>query len=389
MIELYTSVLIVECLALAILGVMVWHNQQLSRNEKFRFTLTYIVLSLSAIFEWLAIYLNGDDGSLRWLHVAAKCLDYSLTPAVAFFFVRQVAQLKKIEPFFLILLGLNFILQVISCFTHWTFYIDDAGVYQHGFLHPVYIAVYVLAICYVVLGFIVYAKRFPRQNLIPFIFLVILAVGAILVQEFFGDKLSGKIRIGTLSLVFSTILLYIHYVSFAQQQKDLDLAGKDKLLRSDSLSGCLSRYAYNQAYTMLKSKPLAHDFGVMYIDLNGLKQINDKYGHEAGDEYIKCASSILLSTLHGKGECFRTGGDEFLVFLHSSEEEIQGLSSLCQAKAAEWKGIKGETMSLAIGYATVANSNETDLDKLIGLADAKMYEEKKRYYEEHSLKVRR
>ena len=389
MTELYTSVLIVECLALAILGVMVWHNQQLSRNEKLRFTLTYIVLSLSAIFEWLAIYLNGSDASLRWLHIAAKCLDYTLTPAVAFFFVRQVAQLKRIEPFFLVLLGLNMILQIVSCFTKWTFYIDDSGVYQHGILHPIYIAVYVLAICYVVLGFVVYAKRFPRQNLVPFLLLVALAVGGILVQEFFGDKLSGKIRIGTLCLVFSTILLYIHYVSFAQQQKDLDLAGKDKLLRSDSLSGCLSRFAYNQAYNSLASKPLSSDFAVMYIDLNGLKQINDKYGHEAGDEYIKCASSILLSTLHGKGECFRTGGDEFLVFLHSTEEEIKGLSALCQAKAAEWKGIENESMSLAIGYATVADSNETNLDKLVSLADAKMYEEKKRYYEEHGLKIRR
>lgn len=127
----------------------------------------------------------------------------------------------------------------------------------------------------------------------------------------------------------------------------------------------------------------------MYIDLNGLKQINDKYGHEAGDEYIKYASSILLSTLHGKGECFRTGGDEFLVFLHSTEKEIKGLSALCQSKAAEWKGFENETMSLAIGYATVADSNETNLDKLVTLADAKMYEEKKRYYEEHGLKIRR
>ncbi len=389
MAELYTSVLIVECLALSILGVMAWHNQQLSKSEKFRFTWTYIVLSLSAIFEWLALYLNGSDASLRWLHIAAKCLDYILTPAVAFFFVRQVAQLKKIEPFFLILLGLNTIFQIVSCFTHWTFYIDETGVYQHGLLHPVYIAVYALAICYVVLGFAVYAKRFPRQNLIPFLLLVALAVGGILVQEFFGKKFLGEIRIGTLCLVFSTILLYIHYVSFAQQQKDLDLAGKDKLLRYDSLSGCLSRFAYNQAYAAFESKPLAQDFAVMYIDLNGLKQINDKYGHEAGDEYIKCASSILLSTLHGKGECFRTGGDEFLAFLHSSEEEIKGLSSLCQAKAAEWKGIKGETMSLAIGYATVASNNETSLNKLVALADARMYEEKKHYYEEHGLKIRR
>ena len=389
MIELYTSVLIVECLALAVLSVIVWHNHQLTKNEKIRFTVTYIVLSLSAIFEWLAVFLNGSDASLRWLHVVAKCLDYCLSPMVAIFFVRQVAQLKKVEPFFAILIGANCILQIVSCFTGWTFYINDAGVYQHGILHPVYIVVYVLAIVYVVLGFVVYARRFPKQNLFPFILLVALAVGSVAVQEFVGDKLGNKIRIGTLSLVFSSILLYIHYVSFSQQQKDLDLAGKEQLLRLDPLTGCLSRYAYNQAYNTILASYIPDDFAVMYADLNGLKRINDKYGHEAGDEYIKSASAILRSVLQGKGECFRTGGDEFLIFLHSNPEEIKGLVSLCNQKASEWKELEGETMSFAIGYATSNENKAVRLDKLVSLADAKMYEEKKRYYEEHGFRLGR
>ncbi len=388
MVQTYTLVLIAECFALGILGVMVWHNQQLSNSEKLRFTWTYAILSLSAVCEWLAMFLNGSDSSLRWLHITAKCLDYILTPTAAFFFVRQVAQLKKAEPFFIALIALNAIFQIVSCFTQWTFYIDENGVYQHGFLHPIYILVYALAILYVVIGFVFYAKRFPRQNLIPFLLLVILAVCGILVQEIFSDKLRGMTRIGTLCIVFSTILLYIHYVSFAQQQKDLDLAGKEKLLRTDPLSGCLSRFAYNQAYNALSTKTLDGDFAVMYVDLNGLKQINDKYGHEAGDEYIKCASSILLSVMHGKGECFRMGGDEFLIFLHSSKEEIEGLSSLCQSKAANWDLIAGEKMSFAIGYAAACDGDKMSLDELISSADSKMYQEKKRYYEERGLKIR-
>ena len=389
MIELYTSVLIVECLALAVLGVIVWHNHQLTKNEKMRFSLTYVILSLSAIFEWLAVFLNGSDSSLLWLHKIAKCLDYCLSPMVAIFFVRQVAQLKKIEPFFAILLAANCILQIVSIFTGWTFYIDGSGVYQHGFLHPVYIVVYVLAIVYVVIGFVFYARRFPKRNLLPFLLLVALAVGGIVAQEFVGDSFGDKIRVGTLSLSFSSILLYIHYVSFSQQQKDLDLADKEQLLRVDPLTGCLSRYAYNQAYNSIIASYIPEDFAVMYADLNGLKRINDKYGHEAGDEYIKSASSILLSTLLGKGECFRTGGDEFLILLHSNPEEIKALVALCNQKASEWKGLENETMSFAIGYATSNENRSVRLDKLVSLADAKMYEEKKRYYEEHGMRLGR
>lgn len=388
MIELYTAVLIVECFALAVLSVLVWHNHQLTKSEKIRFCLTYVVLSLTAVFEWLAIFLNGSDGSFKALHIAAKCLDYIFTPSVAIFFVRQVAQIKKIEPFFLILLGLNAVLQIVSCFTGWTFFVNDANCYEHGPVHWIYIIVYVIAFVYVILGFVVYAKRFPRQNLLPFILLVALAFLGVVFQETLGDLFDGRIRIGTLSLVFASILLYIHYVSFSQQQKDLDLAGKEQMLRVDALSRCLSRYAYNQAYDSLKSNPLPEDFAVMYIDLNGLKGINDKHGHEAGDEYIRFAGSVLLSALLGKGECFRTGGDEFTVFLHARKEEIENLISLCRQKAAEWKGLGAESMSFAIGYATSFDEKESNLENLIALADSRMYEEKERYYQSHGIRRR-
>lgn len=386
MIQLYTGVLIIECLALGVLCALVCYNRQLSKVEKIRFCLTYVVLVLTATVEWLAIYLNGRDENLRPLHIIAKCLDYILTPAVAVFFVRQVAQLKRIEPFFLILLGLNVILQIVSCFTHWTFYIDEAGYYQHGPVHWIYIAIYIIAIAYVILGFIVYAKRFPRQNLVPFLLLIGLAVLGVVAQEAISDLFEGNLRIGTLSLVFASILLYIHYVSFSQQQKDLELSDKDKLLRVDALSNCLSRFAYNQAYAALSSSPLPEDFAVMYIDLNGLKGINDKYGHEKGDEYIKSASAILRSSLAGKGECFRTGGDEFLVFLHADYEELENIVSVCRVKAMEWDGMGKEKMSFAIGYATVKIDKEDSLEKLITIADNKMYEEKKRYYEKYGLR---
>lgn len=82
------------------------------------------------------------------------------------------------------------------------------------------------------------------------------------------------------------------------------------------------------------------------------------------------------------------GGDEFLIFLHSSKEEIEGLSSLCQSKAANWDLIAGEKMSFAIGYATASEGDKMSLDELISSADSKMYQEKKRYYEERGLKIR-
>lgn len=65
----------------------------------------------------------------------------------------------------------------------------------------------------------------------------------------------------------------------------------------------------------------------MMIDLDNLKYINDTYGHDYGDEYIRCAADALLAAAGSRAVVARMSGDEFFVFLYggASKEEIRNI----------------------------------------------------------------
>ena len=87
--------------------------------------------------------------------------------------------------------------------------------------------------------------------------------------------------------------------------------------RTDSLTGTKNKYAYielEEEMDRLIAEDKAEDFAIVVCDLNGLKTINDKYGHDKGDQYI-IASVKVIEEYFGKEEIYRFGGDEFVVFL--------------------------------------------------------------------------
>ena len=86
----------------------------------------------------------------------------------------------------------------------------------------------------------------------------------------------------------------------------------DHLSRYDTLTGLRNRNAFNLAVDTLMQRRGA--VGVVYADVNGLKEINDKYGHRAGDETLK-RTADLLADCCGREHAYRVGGDEFLVLM--------------------------------------------------------------------------
>ena len=138
----------------------------------------------------------------------------------------------------------------------------------------------------------------------------------------------------------------------------------------DSLTYAQNRNHFNEYLEQNRNKEL-HSLGVIYLDLNGLKEINDKMGHIAGDTLIISASYALQEIFLDNS--YRVGGDEFVVI----EQDVSKLLFFDQY-AKLLKRMKELEISVATGCVwkeTCPNLSET-----LQEADQKMYEDKKRYY---------
>lgn len=138
----------------------------------------------------------------------------------------------------------------------------------------------------------------------------------------------------------------------------------------DSLTYAQNRNHFNEYLEQNRNKEL-HSLGVIYLDLNGLKEINDKMGHIAGDTLIISASYALQEIFLDNS--YRVGGNEFVVI----EQDVSELLFFDQY-AKLLKRMKELEISVATGCVwkeTCPNLSET-----LQEADQKMYEDKKRYY---------
>ena len=119
---------------------------------------------------------------------------------------------------------------------------------------------------------------------------------------------------------------------------------------------------------------------ILFGDIDGLKTINDTYGHAAGDKAIIAESSILKSTFRNNDIIGRLGGDEFAILCQGMNEakfksHRETLEALCdnynKTSGAPFK------LSISIGCAPFGPETGYDMDKILAMADSILYKEKK------------
>lgn len=149
----------------------------------------------------------------------------------------------------------------------------------------------------------------------------------------------------------------------------------------DSLTGLYNRRGFMTLGRQLldSSRRKQPEIGLLYVDLDYLKLINDELGHAAGDSAIETTSRILRSCFRESDIIARLGGDEFVVLFMDTEgfsvESIRQridsrLDELVSAKPLPFR------LSLSIGYYSTVLHYQTQIGRLLSCADALMYEEK-------------
>lgn len=158
---------------------------------------------------------------------------------------------------------------------------------------------------------------------------------------------------------------------------------------TDSLTGLKNKNSYTVDLHNIEMGDMKR-YGVITIDLNGLKEVNDTRGHQAGDLYIQRSAQILRDALEGTG-CivYRIGGDEFSVFIKDAPiEDIKALASRIQEKTDENREKTGSTLTMSVGYAKFDPEEDRNFAKTIERSDNMMYENKRMFYLKKNMNMR-
>ena len=145
----------------------------------------------------------------------------------------------------------------------------------------------------------------------------------------------------------------------------------------DLLTSLLNRNAFIRDIKTPHMMPL----GVIYVDLNGLKQVNDEQSHNAGDAMLIDAAQTLQQALP-EGKCYRIGGDEYVIILQGVEKRD------FQRKLALLKGIFTFRKQYSASVGGAWHSAPDNITDVVAAADAEMYREKQRHYGRKAQKLR-
>ncbi|MFO7807696.1 MAG: diguanylate cyclase [Candidatus Moraniibacteriota bacterium] len=151
----------------------------------------------------------------------------------------------------------------------------------------------------------------------------------------------------------------------------------EKVSMHDPLTGFYTRSFFEQKMSEFK-KDGSVPFGVIACDVDGLKEVNDKFGHSAGDELLKRASRVLSRSFRKSDFIFRVGGDEFVVLIpRCSERIIKGIASRIRKNVELVNREKGGEFDLSLSIGWVVKQEEPlDLGEEEKTAEKNIYKEK-------------
>lgn len=149
------------------------------------------------------------------------------------------------------------------------------------------------------------------------------------------------------------------------------------MANTDQLTQLKNRNAFEVDLANLSHRNA--QIGIIVIDLDNLKQVNDYHGHEAGDHYLCCAAQALDTLRAPNVALYRTGGDEFAVLMENVQpcDLEQAGNSLLEAFSAVRPSVETKT-SLSVGWAIFDAARDADLYAVYRRADKNMYTHKKK-----------
>lgn len=162
------------------------------------------------------------------------------------------------------------------------------------------------------------------------------------------------------------IFVIANYVKNVMQYANVDVAGVH------------NKKALEKKLAELEQRDDIFDIGIMMFDLNNLKKVNDNFGHEQGDLYIKNFAAFLTRILTENSFLARYGGDEFVIIEeHTDLQKLAQMNQRLQGYIDNYNLNTEHKISYAVGYDVSYRNHYYVVSDLMRIADEKMYADKK------------
>ena len=234
-------------------------------------------------------------------------------------------------------------------FSQWTHLVVWYHESNHFAAGPLRYLPYFLFVFYIVIFFVQnirYFHSYSRMNRLAARYIVFGAMFGVLLYFYF-DGYKDYSVIFTSSILLYYVLVYIH------------------MARMDQLTSLPNRQSFYQDLAM-ESQTIS---GVISIDMNELKFLNDTLGHEAGDLALEMVAGIINNNCKRRCTAYRVGGDEFMVICRETNEfDIRDMIFNMR------EALNQSSYTCAFGYAMC--DAETSVDESMKIADIRMYENK-------------
>lgn len=232
--------------------------------------------------------------------------------------------------------------------------------YQHGEQLVIFYAIELIMVCFLPL------RPMISAALVSFVYIGLYAA----LYSIDGARGLGFFNYAVLALVSISGMIIRYHSQIRMSEKTAQLEKSNHLLeyahRHDVLTGLRNRMALEEDVPKVVGKPAA----AYMIDIDCFKEINDTYGHAAGDAALKEAAKQIRQ-LFPNSRCYRYGGDEFLVLCAKEcyDEDKYAFSV---------SAVTGAKVMLSLGHAVGDPKDHDQLFGLISEADASLYEVKRK-----------
>ncbi|PKM73959.1 MAG: hypothetical protein CVU91_02620 [Firmicutes bacterium HGW-Firmicutes-16] len=336
------------------------------------FLIMCIAVTCILVFDSMQWICDGHPGQLiYYVNLISNLFYYALQMLPYLFwclYIRyqikmDVKEMMKAKVLLFVPFLINIALSILTCFNGFFFYIDNQNYYQRGEYFWISVVMTYGYFLYSIIYLLVNRKKTERNMFVSLMLFTIPPVIGSLIQVFnFGFALIWPCV---------TISLVIIYINIQKNQ-----------LYTDYLTGLYNRRLLDiHLNDALRNNEKPGSIGVIMLDIDGFKHINDAFGHVVGDQALVETANILKKSIGRVGFTARYGGDEFVVIVPAKDaSEIEAVASEIEKNIELFNKRESAMYSvhLSMGYEIFECGGRVSKNDVLLRIDRQMYEKKLR-----------